>query len=887
MGRAEMIARAGLFLVGVVFALSSVSTNAKALEGKQLANGIANGESPIRVLLLKDTSRQQAIEEAASLSLDLPVSRSEDATSVDKDESSNRDQVQEQPSYRQVSLALLTLNQRQPRMVRANQPEPPAALPEQTMPIKEPSTSNPNPGNETTRNNTAAHDSSATTSTTTTTATPITPQSDQNSMWSEMYMKRHKPSWMNVSSQFKITGQSIEELKFMMPIEYLLRPAFDSPILLKTRLGVLEGVRSIKFNKHLYTFLGIPYAKPPVDELRFKAPQAIESWDGILQATKWPPFCVQPSMTLASKSSPVHVLSSMMSEDCLYLNIWTPSLKGLYRSSTINGDNNTIARTTTRRRPVMVWLHGGAFQYGGISVDENDGSVLALLGDVVVVTLNYRISAFGFLNANNLLNAPNNVGLLDQQKALQWVHENIKQFGGDPQQVTLFGESAGGHSVGLHMISPKSQPYFKRAILQSGVPISFLRSYDVNSDNKGSSIGEAVSSIMMARRLKCFVDEQSNDVNSTVTTTTTNPTGSMGTETTTTRSDGDEESMGVEGESFADQQEQNNQDLPLISDQVIECMRNKSSLEILKALGTPGSAGFFPTGNDAKGFFPNGPIKESFDADNLKVGPQKDYLIGTNTDEGTFMLHYGLPSLFPAKSAPKVNNVASLKEAIAKEIERMSKLEAPSANKSEVSSASGSSSGGGAQAHLYRPLLKTSTSVMENFMPKTRYTNKSESINSSVEISREAEFGTNIGSLITDIIFLCPARSLAQTLSEAKKNVYFYIYGHRSSQSQYHDWIGVTHHDEVEFVFGRPIRLADVYSGRDVEMSKRMIKTWAHFARTGQTLKQLDQVEWPKYGEEDGNYMNLVATKASVGQRYHDKFCNIYDTVISVHLQDA
>lgn len=781
----------------------------------------------VRVLVINDTQAQTVLEEAASLSLDLPIS---DPTN----------KPQRTSSLLQNSLSSLTLSQRGPRAAEQ--------LKFTTTPVVASATTSKEPLRNT------IHD-----------------QRDKQ-QWKELLLPRLKPTWLNVSQQFKITPSSIEEIDYMMPAEYFLRTAFDSPILLKTRLGILEGVRSIKFNKHLYTFLSIPYAKPPTDELRFKLPQPVGKWNGIYQATKWPPFCVQPSMTLATRSSPVHVLTQMMSEDCLYLNIWTPSLK----------------LKTNNKRPVMVWLHGGAFQYGGISVDENDGSALALMGDVVVVTLNYRVSAFGFLNANNQFNGPNNVGLFDQRLAMEWVQANIEQFGGDPQQVTLFGESAGGHSVGLHMISPQSYPLFKRAILQSGVPISYLRSYDVNADNTGSAMSEGVSSIMMAKRLKCFKDvAEPESLSTPATTEAPTPTTTILTNIFT-----NETVMAIERdnstESLDDIEVDNFANLPILSDATLDCMRNKSSLDILKAMGTPGNAGFFPTGNDPNGFFPNGPIVSSFDSDNLKVGPQKDYLIGTNTDEGTFMLHYGLPNVFPSKKPPTVNNIEDLKDAMLSEINRSKNMSlnlGHGAAQESLDSASGKS-GGGAQAHLYKPLLKTSSSILESFMPKShvRVLENGTIVGNTTIYSREAEFGKHVGSLITDIIFLCPARSLARTLSEAGRNVYFYLYTHRNSLTPYHDWIGVTHHDEVEFVFGRPLRMADVHSGKDIEMSQRMIKVWSHFARTGQMLAQFN-LDWPKYGEEDGNYMTLNPTEAFVGQRYHDKICNIYDTVISVHLQ--
>lgn len=872
-----MINKFSLYLIFLLSIYIICNTNAilsssSLLDKEERTVSSKSNENRVKVLLIRNEDKQNLLEQAASLSLDYPKSDhlnsdgnrmsgnnhktlQNDIQLENNDTSPSSSALNERPS-----LASLTLHQRDFKQTKRDL----AQNNNDRQNIDDSSRLSFLKGNSTTAKQQQQQQQRQL-------RVP-----NQKDPWSELHLPRLKPTWLNVSSQYKITTNSIEEVEAVMPVEYLLRAAFDSPILLKTKLGILEGVRSIKFNKHLYTFLSVPYAQAPIGELRFKAPKPIDKWEGILQATKWPPFCVQPSMTLASKSSPVHVLTQFMSEDCLYLNIWTPSLKF----------------NKNQRRPVMVWIHGGAFQYGGISVDENDGSALALLGNVVVVTLNYRISAFGFLNANNGQNGPNNVGLLDQRAALEWVHNNIKQFGGDPQQVTLFGESAGGHSVGLHMISPASFPYFKRAILQSGVPVSQLRAYDVNSDTKGSIMGDSISSIMMAKRLKCFVPTPEQEASeASLTTSAINETTSTDSPSdTTTGIEKEDEAAAITTTTTTTTTDtttpESEPDYPLLSDETLDCLRNKSSLEILKAMGVPGSSGFFPTGNDRKGFFPDGFIADSYDPENLKVGPQKDYLFGINLDEGTFFLLHGMPSMFPPKSLPKVDTVDALKAGLAQEMERRSKIQV-STNASELMSASGSKGAGGPQAHLYKPLLRTSSSILENFMPKSqvRVLENGTVVGNTTSWSKPAEFGKNIGSLITDIIFLCPARALARTLSEAGRNVYFYLYTHRSSLSQYHEWLGVTHHDEVEFVFGRPLRLADVYSGKDIEMSQRMIKSWAHFAYTGQMMDQIG-VKWPKYGDEDNNYMILNADKATTGQRYHDKVCNIYETVISVHLQD-
>ena len=194
-------------------------------------------------------------------------------------------------------------------------------------------------------------------------------------------------------------------------------------------------------------FRGIPYAAPPVGALRWKAPQPPEPWTGIRQAVKFGPSCPQPQESA----------SSVYSEDCLSLNVWTP------------------AASPQAKLPVMFWIHGGGFNFGGTSLPEYDGKNLAAEG-VVVVTANYRLGPLGFL-AHPLLDAESasgtsgNYGLLDQIAALKWVQRNIAAFGGDPAQVTIFGQSAGSRSVSLLLMSPLTQGLFKGAIAESGGPI--------------------------------------------------------------------------------------------------------------------------------------------------------------------------------------------------------------------------------------------------------------------------------------------------------------------------------------------------------------------------------------------------------------------------------
>ncbi len=211
--------------------------------------------------------------------------------------------------------------------------------------------------------------------------------------------------------------------------------------------GKLEGDE----RNGLSVFKGIPFATPPVGARRWLAPEKPASWTGTRDARRFGPAAPQNQLMLSALAA--MVVDGEQSEDCLYLNVWTPALDG-------------------KARPVMVWIHGGAFSIGSGSQALYDGSVLARRGDVVVVTINYRLGPLGFLRLADVTNgkipATGSEGMLDQVAALEWVRDNIAEFGGDPGNVTIFGESAGGMSVGTLLAMPAARGLFHKAIPQSG-----------------------------------------------------------------------------------------------------------------------------------------------------------------------------------------------------------------------------------------------------------------------------------------------------------------------------------------------------------------------------------------------------------------------------------
>ncbi len=219
-------------------------------------------------------------------------------------------------------------------------------------------------------------------------------------------------------------------------------------LMVKTDKGEIRGSEE----EGLLVFRGIPYAAAPTGELRWQPPQPHPSWDEVLETTSFgnqaPQNATPMDGMLGGSSEP-----AAEGEDCLFLNVWTPG-------------------TQNAERPVMFWIHGGGFTIGAGSQALYDGQYLAREGDVVVVTINYRMGALGFLNLKEAtggqIGATGNEGLLDQVAALEWVRDNISAFGGDPTNVTIFGESAGGMSVGCLLAMPSAEGLFHKAIPQSG-----------------------------------------------------------------------------------------------------------------------------------------------------------------------------------------------------------------------------------------------------------------------------------------------------------------------------------------------------------------------------------------------------------------------------------
>lgn len=236
---------------------------------------------------------------------------------------------------------------------------------------------------------------------------------------------------------------------------------------IRTKTGYIQGFNQTVLDREIATFLGIPYAQPPVGSLRFREPIPVRRWQGTRESTSFGKACSQPAIYATA------VPSEDQSEDCLYLNAWVP--KG-----------------GCKRKAAMIWIYGGGLIAG--DVRDYNGKFLAAHTDTIVFTMNYRTGPLGFLYLNDN-EAPGNMGLLDQYLAIKWIYDNIKTFGGSRRKITLFGQSAGAASINYHILSSFTRPYFQKAIMMSGA---------ANSDYGYHSPTEALSTAYeFANHLGC------------------------------------------------------------------------------------------------------------------------------------------------------------------------------------------------------------------------------------------------------------------------------------------------------------------------------------------------------------------------------------------------
>ena len=476
-----------------------------------------------------------------------------------------------------------------------------------------------------------------------------------------------------------------------------------------TPVGRLKGIRDRVQNKDLDIFLGIPYAKPPIGNLRFKRPEAPDPWQGVLDATEQPPSCFQLNDTSFGAHEGVQMwnANTKMSEDCLYLNVWAPSSRRY-------GEGQL--------RAVLVWIYGGGFYGGSATLDIYDARTLAAANDVIVVSMQYRVGSIGFLHLGTA-SAPGNMGLVDQHFALQWIYNNIEAFGGDRHQITLFGESAGSVSVSLHLVSPISLNLFKYAIMQSGTA---LCQWAVESKAEATE-----RSKNLAAALGCDRNQSANEI--------------------------------------------------------VACLQKIDPLKIVTEMWY-----------HQNGYNLVTPILVTIDDYFLVEHPvtsvtngrfkETNVLLGGNKDEGSYFLVYVVPYLYKRK-----------KENRMPEDDYMSVVEMV--------------------AHSAEPALMDVINFEYN-VPR-EFTDKPKLYKDILD------------DMIGDSGFLCPSVDFGNRYAETGNTVYMYHFRHFTSANPWPRWMGIMHGYEIDHVFGHPLNSTLNYTRQELELSKRMMRYWTNFAKTG------------------------------------------------------
>ena len=484
--------------------------------------------------------------------------------------------------------------------------------------------------------------------------------------------------------------------------------------IIHTDKGRVLGLSRYSNGKKVDVFWGIPFAKPPVGRLRFMYPEHVDPWQGVYNATQRPNTCVQGKDEVFRKFSGATQWNpnTNVSEDCLYLNVWVPQ-----------------SNPPVENKAVMVWIYGGGFYSGTTSLDLYDASLLAGENDVIVVSINYRVGALGFLSLNTV-EARGNAGMMDQRMGLEWVQRNIRNFGGSPKNVTIFGESAGAVSVGLHLLSSLSRGLFRRAILQSGAPQVNWGTYSLQEGRRRSR--------HLAELLNCNEKKDEND------------------------------------------------------NDIVNCLRKVNpELFYRSEFGVVDGIVQFPFVPVIDGFFLHDTPSEYLRTERFK---KTQLLLGSNSNEGTWFLVYENGKLFriDTESLISENNMKLAIDSL----------------------------------FFYHPQYPVKLNRFGKDAILFRYTDWKRP-------SDMAMFRDNVGYAVGDYHIVCEVNQLADVYAKSGQRIYQYWFDHRYSTNPWPLWMGTLHGDEISLVFGLPLDSKLGYSDEDKQLSKRIMRYWTNFAKTG------------------------------------------------------
>uniref|UniRef100_A0A8D8R9Y7 Acetylcholinesterase n=1 Tax=Cacopsylla melanoneura TaxID=428564 RepID=A0A8D8R9Y7_9HEMI len=543
----------------------------------------------------------------------------------------------------------------------------------------------------------------------------------------------------------------------MMQADQPLHPGQSDPtadpLVVRTQKGLIRGITlTSATGKQVDAWLGIPYAQKPIGNLRFRHPQPVDRWDRdnphlILNTTKLPNSCVQIVDTLFVNFSGAEMWNpnTHMSEDCLYINVMVP-------------------KPRPKNAAVMIWVFGGGFYSGTATLDIYDPKILVSEMNVIVVSMQYRVASLGFLYFRTA-DAPGNTGLFDQLMALQWVHDNIEYFGGNRNNITLFGESAGAVSVSFHLLSPLSRNLFSQAIMQSGSPTAPWAIIDQEES--------ILRGLRLAEALKCPHDRHRIH-------------------------------------------------------EAIDCLKRVNATDMVNSeWGTLGICEF-PFVPIVDGvFLTDIPVKSLRNKEFKKT----NILMGSNTEEGNYFILYFLTELFK-----KEENVYISREEFLTSVHQLNPY--------------------------FHPIVRNAI-VFE-------YTNW---LNPEDPISNR----DSLDKMVGDYHFTCNVNEFAHRYAETGNNVFMFYFKHRSYNSPWPTWTGVLHADEISYAFGEPLNPRKAFTASEVELSRRIMRYWTNFAKTGNPSLggdgQWTPVYWPVHTAYGREYLTLDVNNTETGRGPRLKPC--------------
>ncbi|XP_018319548.1 acetylcholinesterase-like isoform X2 [Agrilus planipennis] len=526
------------------------------------------------------------------------------------------------------------------------------------------------------------------------------------------------------------------------------RDSEDDSLIVQTGKGKIRGVTlTASSGKKVDAWLGVPYAQKPTGNLRFRHPRPIEKWDHVLNATKQPNSCVQiidtvfgdfPGATMWNPNTPLN-------EDCLYLNIVVP-------------------KPRPTNAAVMLWIFGGGFYSGTSTLEVYDHNIIVSEENIILVSMQYRVASLGFLYFGTS-DVPGNAGLFDQMMAIQWVHDNIGAFGGNPNNITLFGESAGAVSVSFHLLSPLSRNLFSQAIMQSG---SAIAPWSVISREESILRG-----LRLAEAVNCPHDRSNLQA-------------------------------------------------------VTDCLKKTDPQTLVdNEWGTLGICEFpfVPVIDGA--FLDEHPVR-ALQNKNFK---KTNLLMGSNTEEGFYFIIYYLTELFPKEENVYVNRQEFMRAVT--------------------------------ELNPYVNGIARQAIVFEY----TDWLNPDDAVS-----NRDA-----LDKMVGDYQFTCPVNEFAHRYSETGNNVYMYQFRHRTVANPWPSWTGVMHADEIAYVFGEPLNPTKQYTPQEVDLSKRIMKYWTNFAKTGNPSLSPSgawtPTFWPVHTAYGREYLTLDINSTATGRGPRLKQC--------------